>query len=217
MMSSKAFIISIVGMLVTLMLVGFISLRPNPVVVRTNLEDLPMEIAGYRGTEDAFSESVYRELNADKHVYRHYLSGDGSQLDLYIGYYGTAKGGRTGHNPYACLPGAGWAIVDSRKVGIRQTSQSSDVEVNYVQARKNGVNTVMVHWYQTAGMTVMSTGIQQNIERFWGRLLHNRNDGAFVRVTMQVPDELVVAAEVKVTDFAGLVLQRLPSYWPVEE
>lgn len=217
MMSSKAFIISMVGMLVTLMLVGFISIRPKPVVVRTNLDDLPMSIAGYRGTEDAFPESVYRELNADKHVYRHYTAGDGSQLDLYIGYYGTAKDGRTGHNPYACLPGAGWAIVDTRKVRIRQPSQLSDVEANYIRARRNDVNIVMVHWYQTAGMTVVSTGIQQNIERFWGRLLRNRNDGAFVRVTMQVPDESVVAAETKVTEFAGLVLQRLPSYWPVEE
>lgn len=216
-MSSKAFIIAIVGMLVTLTLVGFISIRPKPVVVRTNLENLPMEIAGYRGTEDAFPESVYRELNADKHVYRHYLSGDGSQLDLYIGYYGTAKGGRTGHNPYACLPGAGWAIVDSRRVRIRQPSQSSDVEVNYVQARRNGINTVMVHWYQTAGSTVMATGIRQNIERFLGRILRNRNDGAFVRVTTQVPDDRVLDAEAKVADFAGRVLQLLPGYWPIEK
>jgi EpsI family protein len=217
MMSSKAFIISIVGMLVTLTLVGFISIRPNPVVVRTNLEDLPMEIVGYRGTEDAFPESVYRELNADKHVYRHYLSGDGIQLDLYIGYYGTAKGGRTGHNPYACLPGAGWAIVDSRKVRIPQPSQSSDFEVNYIRAYRNGVNSVMVHWYQTAGTTVVSTGIRQNIERFWGRLLHNRNDGAFVQITTQVPDEHLLDVGIKIEDFAGQVLQLLPRYWPVEE
>ncbi len=217
MISGKSFLVSLVCMLVALLAVGFISQRPEPVVVRTNLENLPMGIAGYRGTEDAFPESVYRELNADKHVYRHYRSGDGSQLDLYIGYYGTAKGGRTGHNPYACLPGAGWAIVDSRKVRIRYPSQSSDVEVNYVQARRNGVNTVMVHWYQTAGTTVMSTGIRQNIERFWGRLLHNRNDGTFVQISTQVPDDRVVDAEAKVEDFAGQVIRLLPGFWPVEK
>lgn len=217
MISSNTFIISAVGMLVTLALVGFISIRPEPVVVRTNLGDLPMEIAGYSGTEDAFPESVYRELNADKHVYRHYRSGDGSQLDLYVGYYGTAKGGRTGHNPYACLPGAGWAIVDSGKVRIRQSSQSSGVEVNYVQAGRDGVNTFMVHWYQTAGTTVMSTGIQQNMERFWGRLVRNRNDGAFVQVSTRVSDDQVANAGTKVRNFAGLVLQLLPQYWPVEK
>jgi EpsI family protein len=204
-------------MLATLSMVGFLSLSPEPVVVQTNLENLPLKIGGYTGTEDSFSESVYRELNADKHVYRHYQDGDGSQLDLYIGYYGTAKGGRTSHNPYACLPGAGWAIVDTGKVKIRDSNPTSDVEVNYVRASRNGVNTVMIHWYQTAGTTVISTGIRKNIEKFLGRLFYNRNDGAFVQVTMQVPDELVGAAEAKVSEFAGLVIQRLPNYWPVEE
>jgi len=217
MISVKTFLVSVVGMLVTVTIVVLFAIRPKPVVVRTNLEYLPKEISGYIGTEDTFPESVYRELNADKHVYRHYRSGDGSQLDLYVGYYGTAKGGRTGHNPYACLPGAGWAIVDSGKVRIRQPSQSSDVEVNYVQARRDGVNTVMVHWYQTAGTTVMSTGIQQNIERFWGRLLHNRNDGAFVQISTRVSDDQVANAGTKVRNFAGLVLQLLPEYWPVEK
>jgi len=216
-MSTKAFFISIIGMLATLSMVGFLSLSPEPVVVQTNLENLPLKIGGYTGTEDSFSESVYRELNADKHVYRHYQSGDGSQLDLYIGYYGTAKGGRTGHNPYACLPGAGWAIIDSRKIIIRPPSQSEDVEVNYVRARRDGVNSVMVHWYQTAGTTVMSMGFQQNIERFWGRLLHNRSDGAFVRVSAQAADGQVTEVGARAQDFAGQVLQLLPGYWPVEK
>lgn len=217
MISNKTFLVSVVGMVVTLALAGFISMRPKPVVIRTNLENLPMEIAGYKGSDDAFPESVYRELNADKHVYRHYLAKDGSRIDLYIGYYGTAKGGRTGHNPYACLPGAGWTIVDSRKVEIRQPLKPSVVDVNYVRARRDGMNTVMVHWYQAAGTMVMSTGIQQNIERFWGRLLRNRNDGAFVQIMTQVPDDLVVDTGTKVQSFAELVLPFLPVYWPVEK
>ncbi len=216
-MLNKSFAISLLLLLFALSAVAVIFFRPVPVVVHTNLARLPMEIAGYIGSEDAFPESVYLELNADMNLYRHYRSGDGSQLDLYIGYYGTAKGGRTGHNPYACLPGAGWAIVDSRKVSIRKPSQSPDVEVNYVRARRNGVNTVMVHWYQTASTTVVSTGIQQNIERFWGRLLYNRNDGAFVQISTQVPDEQKVEAGAKVQNFAAHILQLLPGYWPIEK
>lgn len=217
MISNKTYVICLVSLIATLVIVGLLSLRPTPVVARTNLEYLPMEIGGYRGTDDTFPESVNRVLNADKQLYRHYRSSDGSQLDLYIGYYGTAKGGRTGHNPYACLPGAGWAIVDSHKIGIRQPNNSSDTELNYVRARRNGINTVMVHWYQIAGTTVVVNGVQQNIEKIRGRLLDNRNDGAFVQITMQVPDESVAAAEVKISYFAGLILNILPSYWPVEE
>src|SRR5665647_380428 len=120
MISNKTFGICFVSLCATLMIMVVLSIRPTPVVARTNLEYFPKEIAGYKGVDDTFPESVNRELNADKQLYRHYRSSDGSQLDLYIWYYGTAKGGRTGHNPYACLPGAGWAIVDSRKTGIRQ-------------------------------------------------------------------------------------------------
>lgn len=215
-MSNKLCAICAVMMLFVLGAVVAIFFRSVPVVVQTNLEGLPLVISGYTAIEDSFSDAVYKELNADKHVYRHYRARDGDQIDLYIGYYGTAKGGRTGHNPYACLPGAGWAIVDSRKVGIRNYSQSSDAEVNYVHARRNEVNTVMVHWYQTAGKTAMSTGIQQNMKRLLGRLLRNRNDGAFVQITSQVPDEMVAAAETRVSIFAENVLQLLPGYWPVE-
>jgi EpsI family protein len=77
-----------------------------------------MEIAGFKATEDSFSDAVYKELNADMHVYRHYRSDDGRQVDLYIGYYGTAKGGRTPHNPYGCLPGAGWGIVEDQRIDL---------------------------------------------------------------------------------------------------
>jgi EpsI family protein len=204
-------------MLASLSAITVILFRPVPVVVRTNLENLPMNIAGFTGIEDVFPKSVYRELNADKNIYRHYLSRDGYKLDLYIGYYGTAKGGRTGHNPYACLPGAGWAIVDTSKVRIFQTTHSLGVEVNYIHARKDDINTVMVHWYQNAGSIVMSTGIQQNIARFWNRLLYNRNDGAFIRITAQVSDNEMPGTKIKIRDFAGQVLQLLPNYWPLEQ
>lgn len=217
MISNKTCGICLVSLIVTLMIVGLLSIRATPVIARTNLEYLPLEIGGYRGTDDVFPESVNRELNADKQLYRHYRSGDGSLIDLYIGYYGTAKGGRTGHNPYACLPGAGWAIVDSRKLTIARQSPLSDVEVNYVRARKNGINTVMVHWYQIAGTSVVSTGLHQNIERFWGRLIRNRNDGAFVQITTHVPDERIEDATLKVQNYAGLIIQLLPGYWPVEK
>ena len=216
MISNKAFFISIAIMTVTLTLLGFISVRSTPVVISTNLERLPMMIEGYSAIEDSFPDAVYRELNADMHVYRHYSDNIGTPLDLYIGYYGTAKGGRTGHNPFGCLPGAGWAIVESKEAVIGNSSTKLGTEVNYVRARKDGMNTIMLHWYQS-GEKVMSTGLRQNMERFWGRLLHNRNDGAFVRISAQVPDDLVAVADTNLLFFAGRVLKLLPEHWPTEK
>lgn len=215
-MSDKFYAICLVMMLLAAGTVAAISFRPVPVVAQTNLEKLPMVISGYSATEDSFSDAVYKELNADKHVYRHYKSPNGDQVDLYIGYYGTAKGGRTGHNPYACLPGSGAAIVDTSVVHLKQTSTGKSVPINYILSRKDGASTVMLHWYQTAGKTVVSTGLKQNVERFKGRILHNRNDGAFVRITAYSADGDVARSRQRAERFAENVLDLLPSYWPQE-
>ena len=222
-MSNKSFTLSLIILLATIASIAAIASRGEPVVVATNLENLPMEIAGYNATEDFFPDYIYEGLNADNHVYRHYRSADGKQIDLYIGYYGTAKGGRTAHNPYACLPGAGSGILEARKVQLTAHSlplakyYPKGVYVNYVLARKGEVYETMLHWYQSAGTKVLVTGIQQNIHRFIGRLFHNRNDGAFVRVSASSGEDHTEEAALLVQSFAQEVLNLLPEYWPIEQ
>ena len=216
-MSNKSFYISLIVLVATIASIFVISRRGEPVVLSTNLENLPMEIAGYKATEDSFPKSVYEELNADKHIYRHYRSQDGKQVDLYIGYYGTAKGGRTAHNPYACLPGAGWGIVEASKVKLRANYYLDGVYVSYVLARKGTLFETVLHWYQSAGNKVLSTGIQQNIQRFIGRLFHNRSDGAFVRISAISAEYDLKEAESLLQSFAQQLLPLLPRYWPLEQ
>lgn len=216
-MSNKSFGSTLLMLVVSLCTMLSISHRSVPVVVKTNLENIPMVIDGYFASEDSFPESVYRELNADKHVYRHYRSRNGKQMDLYIGYYGTAKGGRTGHNPYACLPSEGIAIVDTGNVYLWQEARGEKVPVNYILATKDGNNIIMLHWYQTAGRTVISTGARQNIARFIGKLRYNRNDGAFVRVTTQTGVSEVAESKKDIEVFAEKTLNLIPDYWPLEK
>ena len=216
-MSKKSFFTSITILVIAIVLVILISQRGEPTVVKTNLENLPMEIAGYKGTEDFFPDSVYKELNADRHVYRHYRNAEGKAIDLYVGYYGTAKGGRTGHNPYACLPGGGWGIVETKKVSLKTNNYPKGVSVNYILARKGETYESVLHWYQSAGNKVLSTGIQQNIDRFIGRTFYNRNDGAFVRVSVFGKGEYLKEANLLAKSFAEKILDLLPNYWPIEQ
>jgi EpsI family protein len=216
-MTNNSFITSVTILAVTILLVAGISRRGEPVVIKTNLENLPMEIGGYKATEDFFSEGVYKELNADKHVYRHYRNADGKQIDLYIGYYGTAKGGRTAHNPYGCLPGAGWGIFDSKQVSLKTNKYPNGIPINYILARKGETYESVLHWYQSAGNKVLSTGIQQNIERFKGRVFHNRNDGAFLRVSVVTGEKGIEEAKLLAKSFSEKILDLLPHYWPIEK
>jgi EpsI family protein len=174
-----------------------------------------MQIGAYIGTEDSFPDSVYEELNADLHLYRHYRDQEGNTINLYIGYYGTAKGGRTGHNPYACLPGAGWGIIDDRKTQLR--FPGGQATTNALVARKGDVYETVLHWYQSDKDKVLATGIQKNIQRFLGRIQHNRNDGAFVQVSMLTQRDGLEQAKKDIKLFAQKVLAILPGYWPEEQ
>ena len=216
-MSNKSYVICLLAMILAAGILAARSSLSVPVVIRTNLEKIPMSVDNYTAREAFFPDAVYKELNADKHVYRHYASRNGELVSLYIGYYGTAKGGRTGHNPYACLPSQGSAIVDTDVVYLRQTATSEEMPVNYVLARKDGIDTVLLHWYQIAGSKVVATGLMQNIERFTGRVLHNRNDGAYVQVASSSSDGDVLKTKEKVQQFAERILNLMPDYWPEEK
>jgi EpsI family protein len=215
-MDRRSFVVAAVVLSLTLLGVFKVATRGVPVVLHTNLENLPMQIAEYQGREDYFAKSIYEELQADRHVYRHYQSPEGQKVDLYIGYYGTAKGGRTGHNPFACLPGAGWGIVENGTIVLKPSYYPQGISVNYVVSRKGDTYNVMLHWYQSARTKVLVTGLQQNLQRFTGRVLHNRNDGAFVQVSALAAEQELSLTKERVTAFALETLELLPNYWPVE-
>jgi len=215
-MTNKSFSLSSLLLLTASAAIVIVLQRDVPAVIRTNLEQIPMQIAGYTASEDFFSDSVYEELNADKHVYRHYTDSVGRQVDLYIGYYGTAKGGRTPHNPYACLPSQGWAILDIGEIVIRTNYAPEGVSLNYVISRNGNITKYIIHWYQSVRTKVLDSGLKRNIQRFVGKIIHNRNDGAYV----QVSTTRVAAAESlpeELTQYAQNILNLLPEYWPEEQ
>ena len=214
-MKTRPFLFALLVLSLTLAVAAKISARGEPVVLRTNLENLPMQLAGYQGTEDTFPQEVYDILQADFHLYRHYHKPQ-EELSLYIGYYGTAKGGRTGHNPYACLPGSGWGVVDRQPLVLKTPYAPQGVEVNAVVARKGEVYNVMLHWYQSAGTQILATGLQQNLQRFWGRLLYNRNDGAYVQLSSLVDEKDISSTKENLSTFAEQMLVLIPEYWPEE-
>jgi EpsI family protein len=214
--TNKNFIFTATLLLLCAALVLTIARRGDPEVVATNLENLPLQIAVYHGEKDSFSQEVYDVLDADLHVYRHYRSEDGTQLSFYLGYYGTAKGGRTGHNPYACLPGSGWGILQKGTVRVFPSYKPNGVDVNFVIAGKDEINNVMLHWYQTAGTKVLASGLEQNIQRFIGRVLHNRNDGAYVQVNSLATKKEIPVVKENIADFVEKIMELLPRYWPEE-
>jgi len=203
--------------LLGLALVGIftMALRPTLVVTDLRLDHLPMKIGSLTGTKLRFDDSVYAVLNADANVLRNYQLQDGRVINLYIGYYGTAKGGRAKSAPQYCYTGQGWSIERWDKVSIGPPG-TGKVQINRMIVKKGSERQLVYFWFQSEA-TVMRTGWDLNWHKFKHRLLYNRNDGAFVRVSMAIPEGKREETEQRAKQFSQAVVPLVSQFWPVEE
>lgn len=204
-------------LVIAILLVRVLADIAPPRVLQTNLENIPTNIDGYIGIEDYFEKGVYEELNADKHVYRHYTNKSNKKIvNLYIGYYGTKKGGRTPHNPYGCLPAGGWSIISEGKITVGNVGYSYEPELNYIISRKDNLINYILHWYQSDKDKVLATGLQQNIHRMIMKIKNNRNDGAYVQLSILTNQNDLKEDSNHLIEFTKSILKLLPKYWPNE-
>lgn len=214
-MKPRAFYTALGLLSLAIVLTAALGLRREPVVVATHIEHLPVQIGDFTGRAGRYDDKVYAVLNADRHLYRHYRSGAGDRVDLYIGYYGTAKGGRSAHNPNACLPGAGWAIISDQTANLAGAGGDAR-PIRELIAVRDGQYLTLYHWYQVNRNEVAANGLRQNLLRFKNRLLRNRDDGAFVQISVFSTRDAQAQAENIGLNFARQINRLLPDYWPEE-
>lgn len=212
----KSWMVTFAILLAASVAVFAVSRRGKVQVVETRLETLPYDLDGRKGTDDKFDDGVYKVLNADANFLRKYERPDGNVLWLYIGYYGTQKGGRTGHMPQYCYPGSGWNIDAISKVPVTNGGRGP-AEVNSIVVSKGSVKTLALYWNHAAGDRVLDTGLKMNITRFLRRVRDNRDDGAFVRISGLVVNDDMDKAVAEQKQFAEELLKVLPDHWPVEK
>ena len=78
----------------------------------TPLAEIPMEHQRWGAQDLPMDQPIVEMLQADFNVQRGYIHPLGHIVWLYVGYYGTQRGGRPEHTPWACYPSAGWTIVE---------------------------------------------------------------------------------------------------------
>lgn len=198
----------------TLLGICYVAVRPDLVVTETRIEHLPLQVGSLTGMEMRFEDSVYAVLNADANVLRVYHSPAGDPITLYIGYYGTAKGGRASHLPQYCYTGQGWSIEKWDFMSLDSLSAGRH-RINRMIVKKGVERQLVYFWFQSQA-TVMATGWEQNWYKFQHRLLHNRNDGAFVRVSMNLPPGEEEQIEQKASLFSQAVMPLVSRFWPEE-
>ena len=157
-----------------------------------------------------FSQQVLDVLRPTDYISRQYVSPEGKDVGLYIGYHGGGKGTGGIHSPKHCLPGGGWFEESSQ----RQKLTVGDDTLNIVKSvyRKGDSSEMFLYWFQVQGDT-LSDEYSLKLAEIKNSMLKRRRDSAFIRISVPVEGDLQVASargEMFVKDFYPLIQQFLP-------
>lgn len=194
-------------------LAWWLQLRPALDVDASALAQLPLRVAGWTGTDVPLEAAVEKELQAQVNLQRVYRHGTGDVLWLYLGYYGTERGGRPEHTPRGCYTGAGWHIEAQQRL---EAGGGSPLRVNEFRVRRNADQLLVHFWYHSHRRTGMVGGLDQNLDRLLGRVLEGRADGALVRVSAPLRGDDEVAVRSQLLSFAVELDPLLSEHWPSE-
>jgi EpsI family protein len=209
----------LLGLAVALILTGAVSwysyLGPTLKVDPASLAGLPHRLGPWSGADFPVDGGVERMLAADYNLQRVYTHPVGDLVWLYVGYYGTERGGRPEHTPWVCYPSNGWKIL---RQSVVSTPGLADWRANELVIEKDGERRLVHFWYQSYRRTGMIGGFDQAVDRVLGRLLEGRADGSLVRLSTPVagPSD-DAAARSRLFAFSRDILPQLRDHWPTEQ
>ena len=202
---------------VVLLLVGafawWLQIQPERVVDARALGTLPRSIGVWRGYDIPIEDTVEAELQADFNLQRAYETPEGALLWIYVGYYGTSRGGRPEHTPRFCYTGAGWGIESSQRLRV---DPDGPLQVTEYLVEREGERRLVHFWFRSHRRTGMTGGLDQNLDRMAGRLFDGRADGALIRVSTPLDESDLEAVRDRLLAFAAELDLLIGARWPDE-
>jgi EpsI family protein len=178
-----------------------------------SLSELPMQLGSYRGLDSPVGQNVEDILNADFNVQREYLHPLGQVIWVYVGYYGTARGGTPEHTPQACYAAHGWQILEQQRVLTDPETGHSAVE--YV-VESRGQQQLVLFWYRSYRTSGLGSTLALQLDHVVGKLRDGRGDGALVRLSTPLTGLDRDAARRMLIGFARELEPKLGAVWPHE-
>jgi EpsI family protein len=182
---------------------------------RLPLQSFPRQVGEWTGSDVAIDKDALDVLGPGDFLLRLFTNPDKRipYLDLFIAYFPSQRAGDTIHSPKNCLPGAGWAPVESSRVTLTVAGQTPFPANRYVIAKGDNRQLVL-YWYWAHGRGVAS--------EYWAKyylvadsIRMNRSDGSLVRLTTPLlPGETTDAAEQRLLPFVADIVPRLQDYIP---
>lgn len=180
---------------------------------RQPLAAFPHQLSNWRGSDYTIPQDQLAVLGPGDFLLRDYHNGAQPPIGLFIAYFPSQRAGDTIHSPKNCLPGAGWAPVETRRMQISLPGQAEFPANRYVIA-KGPDRQLVLYWYLAHDRVVAS--------EYWAKyylvadsIKMNRTDGSLIRLSTPIlSNETPQQAQDELLSFAGLIVPRLHAYIP---
>lgn len=159
------------------------SIDQSPVPKHFSLRSFPDSISGWSGTPIPLSKREQEILDADDFASILFTkAATESSIFFFSAFYQHQTPEKNIHSPKNCLPGSGWAMINSKVITVPLENGGKPHSINQVVIQKGLDKQVVLYWYQERGRIFPN--------EYWGRLylvkdaltLH-RTDGALVRIS----------------------------------
>jgi len=184
----------------------------SPVPINKPFSTFPSQVGGWRMvSEMQFSKQVLDVLKPADYLSRSYTStGQGREVEIYIGYHDGAKGGGGVHSPKHCLPGSGWYEASSRRTSLE--INGNDIDLVEAVYQKGETKVLLYYWFQVQEKTLPDE-YSLKLAEIFNSMLHQRKDAAFVRISVPFQGERERALATGgrfIRDFYPLIKEFLP-------
>ncbi len=175
----------------------------------------PIQTASWAMSEEGVVEKEVADvLKADDLLTRNYVSRDFGNIpaNLFIAYFQTQRTGKAPHSPKNCLPGSGWAQLQSGSVEV-PIPGSAPITVNRYVVAKGESKSLVMYWYQSRNRVVASE-YTAKIYLVLDSIRYHRSDTALVRVVVPVVEGKENLADAAAVSFIQSFFQDLKGYFP---
>ena len=180
---------------------------------RQPLQSFPERLGTWTGTDLAIDADTLQVLGPGDFLLRSYTSEDQPYINLFIAYFASQRTGDTIHSPKNCLPGSGWAPIESNHISVSVPGHAPFPANRFVIAKGESKQLVL-YWYWAHDRGVAS--------EYWAKyylvadsITMNRSDGSLVRITTPMfASESADEAQQRLLPFVSSIVPQLKTYIP---
>jgi EpsI family protein len=176
-----------------------------------NIHEFPRVIAEWNGIDLKISEEEYAILETRNAFARRYINPLGQNIYLLIVY--SQNNRKVSHPPEICYTGSGIDILEKHLTAIHLADQNLVIQANRLFLEKGEVQQVSYYWFKV-GEAYTADYWHQQILIALKTLLGKPASSALIRISANVGEGGMEAAEARIEQFIGMISSDLKTYLP---